>query len=692
MKGTGFLLLLLLLLFALAGCSGSQAQAAPSTESIAVQEGSLQDTPVAAATAEEAMTTAELEAAGAGAASAEEAMAENSKTHEDAADYTWDESDEIPVELNGTSIRAGGQGVSVEGSVATIHASGTYRLSGSLSDGQIIVETEDEDMVRLILDGVDLNCSGSAPVFISKADKVVIILADGSANTVSDGLNYVFAEAGEDEPNAAVFSTANLTIAGSGSLRVYGNFNDGISSKDGLILAGGTLTVQAADDGIRGKDYLVMRDATVTVEAGGDGLKSDNEEDTGKGYVSVESGSVQVTSGGDAIDAASDAMITGGELTLVSGGGSSAAVDGMASTKGIKGRINVIIDGGTISIDAADDAIHSNGSLVINAGTLALASGDDGMHTDSTLTINNGAIVIANSYEGIESAVITINGGEINLTASDDGINVAGGVDGSGGGGPGGGMRPGGADGTMQAPGDRQGMRATIEAAGGMQALQETLQAGGEIPEGLPMIQGTPQAPGDWQGGMPGGGFGRDAFAATGDYHLYINGGNIYVDANGDGIDANGTIEMTDGIVIVNGPTERMNGALDFVSFTINSGFIVAAGSSGMAQAPGGTSSQNTLLLNFTAEQPAGSLVHIQDGSGQDILTFAPVKNYQSIAFSSPELVSGSTYEVFTGGSSTGASSGGLYQDGSYTSGSTYTTFTASSGLTQLGSGGGFRP
>ena len=254
---------------------------------------------------------------------------------------------------------------------------------------------------------------------------------------------------------------------------------------------------------------------------------------------------------------------------------------------------------------------------MINAGTLTLASGDDGMHADSTLTINDGAVDITQSYEGIESAVITLNGGDINILASDDGINVAGGNDGSGGWGPGGGG-PGGDDRAARTPRMQQ-------VPGDMQGIRETIEAGGELPEGMPVMQGTPPAPGEMPQGMPGGGFGMDAFAASGDYHLDIHGGTIIVNAGGDGIDANGTIEMTDGVIIVNGPTENMNGALDFVSFNISGGFLVAAGSSGMAQAPGGESSQNSLLLNFTSVQPAGTLFHLQDtNGGKEILTFAP--------------------------------------------------------------------
>lgn len=317
-------------------------------------------------------------------------------------------------------------------------------------------------------------------------------------------------------------------------------------------------------------------------------------------------------------------LILDGTFTLTAGGGSDAHVDEATSAKGIKGLVNVTIDGGTITINAADDAIHSNGSLVINAGDINIASGDDGMHADSTLEINGGAVQITESYEGIESALITINDGNISLVASDDGINVAGGVDGSG-----------------------------------------------------------------MTSGMQPGGASQESFVYSGSYYLYINGGYIAVDAAGDGIDVNGAIEMTDGVVLVNGPTENMNGALDSDGgFNISGGFLVAAGSAGMAQAPGQSSSQNSALINFSAAQPAGTIVHIQNSAGEEILTFAPTKQFQSIVFSSVKLVNGETYTVFTGGESTGRVVDNLYPDGTYTPGEQFTSFTISSVVTTIGSSG----
>ena len=556
-----------------------------------------------------------------------ETLAENAAVHESTADTSWDEASVVAITLDGDTITVSGEGVRVEGSSATIFAAGTYRLSGALDDGQIIVNTDSEAVVRLILDGVSISNSTSAPIYIEKSEEIVIVLADGTQNTIADGRDYVLANPETDEPNAAIFSAADLTITGGGALTVYGNNNDGIASKDGMIISSGTITVEAVDDGIRGKDYLVVEDGVISVKAGGDGLKSDNTEDATKGFISIEAGTLNITASGDAITAETDVLVSGGELAITSGDGSNAWVDASVSTKGIKGVVSVNIDGGSFNFDCADDAIHSNGSITINNGSFTIASGDDGMHADATLTVNGGTIQINESYEGLESAVITINGGEIHLYSSDDGINVAGGADASG-------MNPG-------------------------------------------------------FGGGRGGGPGQDAFAYSGDYYLYINGGYVWVDAGGDGLDVNGAANMTGGTVLVNGPTENMNGALDYIGgFNISGGLLVAVGSTGMAQAPDQSSSQNSLLINLSSTLSAGTLIHIQNSAGEDILTFASTKRYQSLAFSSPELVNGETYTVSYGGSSSGSQLDGLYQGGSYSGGTQVTSFTVSSVVTAIGSGG----
>jgi hypothetical protein len=554
--------------------------------------------------------------------------AENSENHDDAEDDIWDSSASIQIHFNGNSITVDGEGATVDGSQVTITSAGTYSVSGSLAGGQIVVNTEDEGIVRLVLNGVDIRNSTSAPIYVQRAEEVLIVLADNTENHVSDGESYLFEDAEEDEPNAAIFSSGDLTIYGNGSLIVDANYQDGIASKDGLIIKSGTITVRAVDDGIRGKDYLIVKDGNITVDAQGDGLKSDNEEDATKGFVSIEEGIIQITSGGDAIHAQTDVLITAGEITLSSGGGSGSRFDVDASAKGIKALVSINIEGGAFTIDAADDAIHSNGGLTINGGTFVIASGDDAMHADSTLEVNDGDIRITDSYEGLESAVITINDGQFHVISSDDGLNVAGGMDGSG------------------------------------------------------MNQGPAPGGGPGRGGGPG----QDVFTYSGDNYLYINGGYVVIDAAGDGLDVNGAIEMTDGVVIVNGPTERMNGALDYdASFKITGGFLVAAGSAGMAQAPSESSTQASVLLNFDSTLRAGTLVHIQSAEGSEILAFSPTKDFQSIAFSSSALVSGSTYEVTTGGSATGTVQDGLYRDATVAAGDPYTSFTVSGMVTRVG-------
>lgn len=183
-------------------------------------------------------------------------------THYDADDLTWDAAAEVAVTLaDGASSVASGSpsdAVTVDGGTVTISAAGTYRLSGSLSDGQVVVAAGEEDVVRIILDGAEISSSTGSPFVVQSANGAIVFLADGSTNALRDAATY--ADTAEDAPNAALYSMADLTIAGTGSLSVKGNFNDGISSKDGLVLAAGNVTVDATDDGIVGKDYAVLLD------------------------------------------------------------------------------------------------------------------------------------------------------------------------------------------------------------------------------------------------------------------------------------------------------------------------------------------------------------------------------------------------------------------------------------------------
>jgi hypothetical protein len=552
-------------------------------------------------------------------ATATTVLAENSTTTPIEA-TTTDSDAAVQILLQGSTMAVEGAGVTVDGSVATITAGGTYSISGTLDNGQILVDSADNAPVYLILSGATINNSTSAAIYVRQAEAAEIILAEGTTNSLTDGSTYLYASAEEDEPNATLFSDDALVISGSGTLTVQGNYNDGIASKDGLTITGGTLNVTATDDGIRGKDYLIVEDGIITVNAGGDGLKADNADDATLGYIALSGGRFTITAGGDGMQAETDLVVTAGDLTVVAGGGSSATFNADLSLKGLKAGVNLMLEGGIYSINAADDALHSNSDITINGGTYVIASGDDGIHGETNLTVNGGEIQVIDSYEGIESANITLNAGNVSIVSSDDGVNAASN------------------DGTTATAGGPQGGR-----------------------------------------GGPGGNF-----------TLNINGGTLVVNSAGDGLDANGTITMTDGLVIVNGPTERMNGALDYDGgFTLSGGTMVAVGSSGMASAPDNSSSQNALLIFFNSAQPAGTLVHIEDSAGNPILTFTPTKSYQSLAFSSLALTAGETYQVYLGGSITGTATNGFVTDGSYTGGTLYTSVTVSGVVTQVGSGGG---
>ncbi|MCU0521726.1 MAG: carbohydrate-binding domain-containing protein, partial [Anaerolineae bacterium] len=356
------------------------------------------------------------------------------------------------IELDGDTIDVEGAGVIVDavdhdGARVTITAAGTYAINGALDDGQIVVDAGDEDVIVLVLNGAQISCSTGAPITIVNAEKAIITLASGTENSVTDGDAFVLEE-GSDEPNAAIFSHDDLTINGSGALTVNATYHAGIVSKDDLKITGGTLTVNALNDGIKGRDSLVIKAGTVTVNAGGDGLEASNDEETEKGTIVIEDGTLSITAGLDGIQAETRLQVDGGILTITSGGGSANGSDHSGwgvwgrsgngedagatdSAKGLKAGQDVTITDGNITIDASDDAIHSNGSVTISAGNLLLASGDDGVHADATLTIDGGSLTITQSYEGIESAMITINDGDVHIVASDDGINVSGGSDGS---------------------------------------------------------------------------------------------------------------------------------------------------------------------------------------------------------------------------------------------------------------------
>lgn len=520
-------------------------------------------------------------------------------------DVGYSETESTIVTFGSGGVTITGGGAAAAGSTVTITGAGTYILRGAADNGRILVNGGKEDKIQLVLEGLSLRCEDNAPLFIQQADKVFLTLAAGSENSLTDGGAYTL---GEDDANvdAPLFSRADLTINGEGSLTVTAADKHGIVSKDDLVITGGKITVTAGRHGLCGKDCVKIAGGELILQAGGDGIQSDNAEEDGKGFVYIRDGSLDITAENDGIQAETALRIDGGRLVIRTGGGSANASTGSgqnggfpgpwgqwgaqsgsaadtASAKGLKAGSQLAVYGGEIQVDSSDDSLHANGDVCISAGKLELSSGDDGIHGDGNVSLTGGTIQIRKSYEGIEGASIDIGGGVIQVTASDDGVNAAGGSDGSSLGG-----RPG-----------QNGFRPN---------------------------------------------------ESGGDYYIRITGGELTVNAAGDGLDSNGALYVEGGSILVSGPTDSGNGALDYdTEGIVSGGVVVAAGAAGMAQGFSASSTQCSILYSFPATEEGGSAFLLSDSSGQVLLSFAPEKSYQSVVVSTPDLVLGETYTLTAG-------------------------------------------
>lgn len=330
----------------------------------------------------------------------------------------------------------------------TITKSGVYNLSGEINDGLITIDTDDD--VLLILNDVTITNSSGPAIYVKRANTAVIRTLDGTVNTLTDGNNYVNLDS---DVEGAIYSKDDLVLEGDGTLVLNGNKGDAIVCKDDLKINSGKYIINSKDDGIRGKDSVYILDGEFTINSEGDGIKSSNETESDKGYVKISNGIFNINSSLDGIDAKTKVIIDSGTFNITTGGGASNSSDNagwgyfgnnsntLESAKGIKAGDNIVITGGTYNLNTSDDAIHSNNYVGISGGDFLINSGDDGIHADKELVIDSGTIKIEKSYEGLEAETITINDGNIYIVSDDDGINAAGGNDGSAFGRPGAGMQ-----------------------------------------------------------------------------------------------------------------------------------------------------------------------------------------------------------------------------------------------------------
>lgn len=551
---------------------------------------------------------------------------------------TYEESGAVYVTLSGDGIIGETDGVVINGQTVTITAEGTYIFSGTLSEGQIVVDA-DNAKVQIVFDNVDITCASSAAVYVKSAEKVFVTLAEGSQNTLRNTDEYVAID--DNNIDAVIFAKSDLTLNGTGSLTIVSAEGHGIVSKDDLKITGGTYDITAAGHALSGKDSVRIADGTFILTAEKDGIHAENADDEEKGYIYIADGDFTITSDGDGMDASNIVQIEDGTFDITAGSGAANSLkthesdmpggpgggmpqngekpDGESmpqmgekpdgenmpqdtttdesgtSTKGIKAGGSMYLNGGTYQIDSADDSIHSNANITIADGTYTLATGDDGVHADDALTVNGGTITVTESYEGLEGLTVTINDGTIDITARDDGINTAGGTDQSG-------------FGTF----------------------------------------------GDHFKGMDSA---DDETEETTDNEMWmeLNGGYIHILAGGDGVDSNGDLTINGGEIYIDGPSDNGNSAIDYgdrSSAYVNGGMLVAIGSSGMAEGMSDSSKQEVLMVKLGEQMEAGD-VELTDNEGNVIVSYTALKSYDCVIISTAEVESGATYTLTTSGTMT---------------------------------------
>ena len=543
-------------------------------------------------------------------------------------------SEAVKITLNKTTATVSGSGAKADGSTITITEEGVYIVSGTLEDGQIIVDASDSDKVQIVLDGVNINCETNAAIYVREADKVFITLAENSSNTLGGGNEYT--QIDDNTVDGVIFSKSDLVCNGTGSLTIEADYKHGIVSKDDLVITGGTYKITAADNGITAKDQLKILDGSFDIDAANSAVKAKNADNAELG--------------------------------------------------------NIYIAGGIFTIEAEQDGFHATGSIVVDDGTITVNSGDDGFHAELDTIIRGGTILVEKSNEGLEGKRVVVNGGDITVNASDDGINAAnsgddganaansgdGGVnaansgdDGANATNPGANAAGSGDDDSNAASSNNDSSAAVNSGDDGSisgeadgkepQQMPPDTENGSDMqpsqdfdPENAPSDGNAPQnfdpgnapsdgdAPQKMQGGPGGGG--------NSELYIKITGGTLTVSADGDGLDSNGGLLVTGGTTIVYGPTSDGDSALDYDGSAIVSGGILAAiGSAGMVESFDEASTQPVITYYCTETQSADTTITLTDSDGSALFTVTPEKAYASIVLTCPEMKLDATYTLAAG-------------------------------------------
>lgn len=615
LRGAGLLLsgcAAAVLLFSVAGCSATDADEPSIASTAEVLEENASEKSVEYASFEEV-------------AAAFGASALNLEYSKRDMDASFDESSATKITLSGDSASVSGSGAAAEGSTVTISTAGTYIVSGNLTDGSITVTTSENDKVQIVLNGVKIACSSGPAIDVQSADKCFITLAEETQNSLSDGSAFT-----SEDANACVYATCDLTINGSGSLDVSGNYRHGVFSKDDLVVYGGSINVSAVEDGLNGKDSVKIGAGDVSIDSGADGVKSSKSTNPEKGFVYVSGGSLS-------IDAEDD---------------------------GIQAKTYLCIAGGSIEIDAADDALHSDLEGALNGGSTSVRSGDDAFHCETKLEVNDGSFVAETCSEGYEAEQVVVNGGDTNICALDDAMNASAAdlSDDS---------ESSDADASTSTPSGESGANAaqpdgSIGVPDASSANADSNEQQNTAPQGAGQQDGAtpPELPSDLgqapdvqgrmeRGGQAPGGQGGAPGASDSNCLIQINGGKVVLDSQGDGVDSNGNVEINGGTLLVNGPSSDGDGAFDYDGeATISGGTVLMAGAVGMAQSF--TSGTQAFAL-VQASGSAGSVIEATDADSDVIATLTATRAFGCVLVSGAGVSDGDTITVSVDGAVTTA-------------------------------------
>ena len=603
----------------------------------------------------------------------------------------YDDESAIAINLSDGASTADSDSVVIDGDTITITEEGTYILSGSLTNGQIVVEAENAK-VQLVLDNADISCETSAAIYVKDADKVFITTTDGSTNTVCTSGEF---EAIDDNNiDAAIFSKSDLTLNGAGSLEVTCENGHGIVSKDDLVITSGEYVINAGKHALSGKDSVRIAGGTFDLTAGKDGIHSENTDEEEKGFVYIENGSFTITSDGDGIDASYVVEIVDGSFDITAGGGyengevhtdndmmggfgnmggqmqdgstgEGNAPSDMTPPDGSTGEGNAPSgmtppDGSTGEGNAPSDMTLPDGSTGEGNAPSGTTSPDGNNGTDSTTTTSATASSTdtaetsdsdsSTSTKGIKAdGALQILGGDYNINSADDAFHTNSTLE----------IR----DGNMEIATGDDGIHADdalvisdgdiniTESYEGIEGLTITID-GGNISI-VSSDDGLNAAGGADSSGF--GGMGTDMFASNDDIWIEINGGYLYVLAGGDGVDSNGNLTINGGEVYIDGPSDGGNSAIDYgdnAAAYINGGTVVAVGSSDMVEAFDDSSEQAVMSVSVSAGS-AGDEIKLLDSDGNELISFTAAKIYDAVIISTADLAQGETYTLVTGDNET---------------------------------------